>query len=101
MNDHDQCLRDNLAEVERHLLRFGLPTSEAESEAARITGALARNLGYSWDDLRAALSDRPALLALLPSVEGTVDRLPLGLATYALRVDGGVRRQGAYVEAPP
>jgi hypothetical protein len=39
----------------------GLPGPDAEIEAARITAILARNRGYQWASLRAALSDYPVL----------------------------------------
>lgn len=39
----------------------GLPTTDAELEAARMTATLARNRGYQWASLRAALDGYPAL----------------------------------------
>lgn len=96
----DNLLRRNFAPTVENLVRAGLSRAEAEMEAARVTGTLARNLGYSWEDLRAALAGHPAILPLLPDTQGTVDSLPLGPASYAVRMDGLVRRQGAYIEAP-
>jgi hypothetical protein len=54
----------------------GLPRAEAEAEAARITATLARNRGYLWVSLRAALADYPVLLAQVPDRPGPVDALP-------------------------
>jgi hypothetical protein len=57
-------------------------------------GTLARNRGYRWSSLRAALKDYPVLLARLPGMDGPVDALPLGVATMAVLKDGEVVRQG-------
>ncbi|MGH8584637.1 MAG: hypothetical protein ACREWE_00080 [Gammaproteobacteria bacterium] len=54
----------------------GLPRPEAELEAARITAILARNRGYLWASLRAALAGYPVLLAQVPDMPGPVDALP-------------------------
>ncbi|MGH8589171.1 MAG: hypothetical protein ACREXX_07480 [Gammaproteobacteria bacterium] len=77
----------------------GLPRPEAELEAARITAALARNRGYLWASLRAALAEYPVLLAVLPDVPGPVDGLPLGTATVAVLKDKRVVRQGSFTGA--
>jgi len=45
----------------------GLPKPEAELEAARITSTYARNQGYLWESLRAAMSEYPALASQLPA----------------------------------
>lgn len=74
----------------------GLPRLEAELEAARITVTLARNRGYLWASLRAALAEYPELLSQLPDTAGTVDSLPLGLAKVAVLNGGRVVRQGTY-----
>ena len=63
----------------------GLPRPEAEREAGRITGTYARNKGYLWASLQAALASYPDLLAMLPDRPGTVDSLPLGTATVHVR----------------
>ncbi len=55
----------------------GLPESEAEFEAGRITSTLARNQGYLWASLREALAEHPELLAQLPDMPGQVDASPL------------------------
>ncbi|MGH8565662.1 MAG: hypothetical protein ACREXW_16840 [Gammaproteobacteria bacterium] len=54
----------------------GLPRSDAELEAGRLTATLARNRGYLWHSLRAALAGYPALLTVLPDTPGPVDALP-------------------------
>jgi hypothetical protein len=58
----------------------GMLRPEAELEAARITATLARNRGYLWASLRAALAGYPLLLAQVPATPGAVDSLPLGWA---------------------
>jgi len=73
----------------------GLPRPEAELEAARITATYARNRGYLWASLRAALESYPALLQLLPDTPGQIDSLPLGLAKVAVQ-GKRIVRQGAY-----
>lgn len=78
----------------------GLPRAQAELEAARITATLARNRGYLWASLRAALAEYPALLTVLPDRPGQVDALPPrrgqgGGAAWAARgAAGGVQRGG-------
>jgi len=74
----------------------GLPRSQAEIEAARITATLARNRGHLWASLRAALADYPALLAQVPDTPGPVDALPLGTAKVAVLPGRRVVRQGAF-----
>jgi hypothetical protein len=59
----------------------GLPRADVELEAARITATYARNRGYLWASLRAALAGYPLLLSQVPDTPGTVDSLPLGAAT--------------------
>jgi len=88
------------------LERAGLPTPEAELEAARITATYARNKGHLWSGLRSALSDYPALLPQVPNRAGTVDSLPLGTATVHVRegakpgpVSGSIVITEAEVEA--
>jgi hypothetical protein len=70
-------LREYLGE-RAGILEFdaGLPRPDAELEAARITATLARNRGYLWASLRAALSGYPVLLAQVPQKAGPVDALP-------------------------
>ncbi|MGI8427642.1 MAG: hypothetical protein ACR2M4_13865, partial [Actinomycetota bacterium] len=63
----------------------GLPRPEAEIEAARITATYARNRGYSWASLRAALAGYPVLFAQVPDGAGPVDSLPWGTATVHVR----------------
>ena len=74
----------------------GLPRPEAELEAARITATLARNRGYPWASLRAAMADYPILLAQVPDKAGPVDALPLGTAKLAVLNDKRVVRQGTF-----
>ncbi len=74
----------------------GLPRAQAEIEAARITSALARNRGYLWASLRAALAEYPALLTVLPDEPGQVDALPFGVAKVAVLPGRRVVRQGAF-----
>jgi len=64
----------------------GLPRAEAEREAARMTVTLARNSGYLWASLRAALAGYPGLLAQLPDRPGAV----------AVLKSGRVVRQGEF-----
>jgi protein-disulfide isomerase-like protein with CxxC motif len=63
----------------------GLPRADAELEAARITATYARNRGYLWATLRAALAGYPSLLAQVPDRPGPVDSLPFGTATVHVR----------------
>ncbi len=74
----------------------GLPRPEAEIEAGRITTTLARNRGYLWASLRAALAEYPALLTVLPDEPGQVDALPFGAAKVAVLPGRRVVRQGAF-----
>lgn len=74
----------------------GLARADAELEAARITATLARNRGYLWGSLRAALAGSPELLAQLPDRPGAVDALPLGTAEVAVLKDKRVVRQGGF-----
>jgi len=76
----------------------GLPRGEAQLEAARMTAALARNRGYLWASLRAALAGYPDLLALVPDSSATVDAL--GVAHLAVLKDKRVVRQGAFTGPP-
>jgi hypothetical protein len=57
------------------ILQFGagLPRADAEAESARITATLARNRGYLWASLRAALAGYPVLLSQVSARAGTVD----------------------------
>ena len=63
----------------------GLSRAEAELEAARIATAYARNRGYTWPSLRAALADYGLLLSQVPDKPGSVDSLPWGTATVHVR----------------
>jgi hypothetical protein len=75
----------------------GLARPEAELEAARITATYARNRGYRWASLRAALAGYPELLSELPDKPGPVDALPLlGLARLAVLPGRRVLRQAAF-----
>jgi len=74
----------------------GMPRPEAELEAARITATLARNRGYAWASLRAALADYSALLSQLPDKPGPVDALPFGVAKLVVLRGGRAVRQGAF-----
>jgi hypothetical protein len=89
-------LIDAFEECAGHLDAAGLPRGEAELEAGRIAGTLARNRWYRWESLRAVLGDYPELLARVPEREGVVDALPLGVATMAVLKDGSVVRQGGF-----
>jgi hypothetical protein len=64
----------------------GLPKAEAELEAARSTTTLARNRGYAWASLRAALVDHPELLVKVPT-DGSVDVLVFGVPAVHVRKD--------------
>jgi hypothetical protein len=77
----------------------GLSRPEAELEAARLAVAYARNRGYLWASLRAALADYPILLSQVPDRPGKVDGLALGLATAHVRKDGRVLKQGEFAGA--
>lgn len=70
----------------------GLPKPEAETEAAKITAALARNRYYLWTSLRAAFADYPVLLAQVPDKPGFVDSLPLGIAKIVVLPNRRVTR---------
>jgi len=74
----------------------GLSKAEAETEAVRITSTYARNQGYLWASLRAALASYPVLLSQLPDKAGPVGDLPLGVATLAVLKGRRVVRQGAF-----
>jgi hypothetical protein len=78
----------------------GLPRPDAELEAARITATLARNRGYLWASLRAALTGYPVLLAQVPQKAGPVDTLPFGLPKLAVLKGRRVVRQGAFSGVP-
>jgi hypothetical protein len=75
----------------------GLLKAEAELEAARSTTTLARNQGYTWASLRAALVDHPELLAKVPA-DGLVDVLVFGVPAVHVRKDR-VLRQGEFTGA--
>ncbi|MCA1702023.1 MAG: hypothetical protein LC808_01620 [Actinobacteria bacterium] len=85
---------DGCARILEHLA--GMSRDEAGLEAGRIAATLARNRGYAWASLRAALKDYPALLAQVPDRAGAVDSLPLGLAKLAVLTGRRVVRQGAF-----
>jgi hypothetical protein len=91
-------LVDVLDECAGHL--GGLPRAEAELEAAKITTAYARNRGYLWASLRAALAGYPELLAQVPDRPGPVDALPLGVPKLAVLKNQRVVRQGAFSGVP-
>lgn len=76
----------------------GLPRHTAELEAARMTCTLARNNGYTWASLRAALAGHDSFVAAPPSKDGVVDGLPLGLAKLVVLKDKDKRvvRQGVF-----
>ncbi|MGH8570454.1 MAG: hypothetical protein ACREXU_21235 [Gammaproteobacteria bacterium] len=61
-----------------------------------MTATLARNRGYLWPSLRAALAHYPALLAEAPDRPGPVDALPFGVAKLAVLTGRRVVRQGAF-----
>jgi hypothetical protein len=69
----------------------GLDGAEAEQEAAKMTATLARNRGYTWVALYAALGGRWDI----PNSLGPVDALPLGLAHYAVH-QGEMVRPGRF-----
>lgn len=75
-----------------------LPRDVAEREAARMTATLARNRGYQWQALRAALAGVPSIQAMIPDRPGQVDALPLGVAKLAIIPGRRVIRQGAHHE---
>jgi hypothetical protein len=83
-----------------HLELGGLPRAEAELEVAKITTAYARNRGYLWASLRAALAGYPELLAQVPDRPGPVDALPLGVPKLAVLKNQRVVRQGAFSGVP-
>jgi len=85
-------LQEYFEERSAILKHAGLPRAEAELEAARMTATLARNRGYLWASLRAALVEYPALAPLVPATPGTV-------ATVAVLKGGRAVRQGAFTGA--
>jgi hypothetical protein len=99
---------DEADDLSEHFLERGailefdanLPHDQAEIEAARMTSTLARNRGYRWASLKAAL---PVHLAKDLPEEGIVDRLPFGYAKHAITPPGSgaprIQRQGAYSTA--
>jgi hypothetical protein len=74
----------------------GLPPAAAELEGARITATLARNRGYLWVSLRAALAGYPVLLAQVPDRAGPVDALPLGTAKLVVLKGRRMVRRGGF-----
>lgn len=60
----------------------GLGREDAEEQARRATGLLARNLSAPWAALREALND-PAL----PNTAAPVDRAPYGLPVWCVAPD--------------
>lgn len=65
-----------------------------------MTAPLARNRGYLWPSLRAALAHYPALLSQVPDRPGQVDAEPFGMATLAVLTGRRVVRQGAFDGSP-
>ena len=75
----------------------GLSSTEAATEAARLTGCYARQRSYSWDSLREAFRDYHKLLGELPpDRRGAVDLLPFGLPTVHVVGSGQVIHQGLW-----
>jgi hypothetical protein len=76
-----------LSEERAGILEFdaGLPRADAQLEAARITATYARNRGYLWASLPAALSGYAALSPQVPGRPGPVDSLPFGTARVHVR----------------
>lgn len=83
-------LRDHLEE-RAAILEFeaGLSRPEAEEQARRAVGLLARNLSAPWYALREALND-PAL----PDSPHPVDALPYGVPVWCTTPDRKPIRQG-------
>jgi len=76
----------------------GLPTTDAELEAARMTATLARNRGYQWASLRAALDGYPALshAGARHARHGGYPAPCVGTATVAVLSGRRVVRQGTF-----
>ncbi|MGH8604631.1 MAG: hypothetical protein ACREXR_18165 [Gammaproteobacteria bacterium] len=89
-------LRRRYSEGVSILEKMQIPAPELAS--AQMLCQYAMNAKHRWCALHAALEGVPELQAKIPSSDGVVDSLPLGVAKLAL-LRGKVIRQGAYSES--